>query len=80
MAADDHRGVEVAHFPDGVVDQHAADGVYLGHLAAGDEADHVEVVDGHVAEDAAGFIQVHQRRGLGVAAGHPHQMDVAYLS
>jgi hypothetical protein len=46
-------------------------------LFAEQEAGHVEIVDGHVAEDAAGALDVIDRRGARIARGDRHHFDVA---
>jgi hypothetical protein len=73
------RGVDVAGLPDLRVDAHPAAGVDLDDLRAGDVPGHVEVVDGHVQEQAAGAADVAHRRGRRVAAGDPRELRLADL-
>ena len=73
----DHGGVEVAGLADGRIDPHGTLGVHLDDLAPGHEPGHVEVVDGHVAEDPARHLDVGQGRRRRVAAGDAHQVHVA---
>ena len=53
-----HGRVHVARLADGRVDRDAGLGVDLLDLAADQEAGHVEIVDGHVQEHAAGDLDV----------------------
>ena len=71
----DHGGVEVAGFPDLLVEV-LAEGVHLDDVAQ-EEAGHVEVVDGHVAEDAAGDLHVLSRGSGGVARDDEQVLQVA---
>ena len=80
MGDDHHRGVEVAGLADGRIDPHPAGGVHLDRLAAGYEAGHVEVMDGHVAEDPARHLDVGDGRRVGVAAGDADQVHVAHIT
>ena len=76
---DDHRGVDIAHFLDGRVDQVAAHGLNLDDVA-GQIARHVEVVDRHVAEQPAGALDVLGRRRGGVAAGDDDLLQLAQFA
>ena len=58
VAQHDDRCVEVTGLTDGRIDADRPGGVHHLDLAAGDEAGHVEVVDGHVAEDPARHLDV----------------------
>ena len=82
--ADRHRGrVEVAGLADGRIGQHRAGGAQprgLVAVATENPAEHVEVVDQHVAEDAARALDVFDRRRTGVAAGDDQHLGVADLA
>ena len=73
----DDAGVHIAGLADLGVDQARADGADFGDLAAGQVADHVEIVDRHVDEDAAGHLDVGQRRSLRVARRDLDDLHVA---
>ena len=65
--SDDHGGVDVADLLDRRLDQVGAHRLHLDDVA-GEVAGHVEVVDGHVAEEAARDLEVldrGRRRGRG---------------
>ena len=61
----DDRGVDVAEVSQLRHDPHRPRGEHLDHLAADDVAGHVEVVDGHVEEDAR------PKRGRRLSGGGP---------
>ena len=73
-----HSGVGVSGFLDGGVEV-LAYGVNLGDVAQ-EETSHVEVVDGHVAEDTAGDLYVLGWRGGGVAGDDQQGLQVADLA
>ena len=73
-----HSGVGVAGFLDGGVEV-LAYGVNLGDVVQ-EETSHVEVVDGHVAEDTAGDLYVLGRRGGGVAGDDQQGLQVTDLA
>src|SRR4051794_20825299 len=75
----DHRGVDIANFLDTWIDQVAAHGLDLDDVT-GQITRHVEVVDGHVAEQATGAFDVLGRRRGGVAAGDDDLLQLAQFS
>ena len=56
------------------INHDAAGRIDLFHFVSDEEASHIEVVNGHVDEDAAGDADVAERRGRGVAADDVHQI------
>jgi hypothetical protein len=74
-AQDDVHAVEVAAPADLGVDQNGGGGEHGLHLLAEQPAGHVEVVDRHVAEDAARALDVVVGRRAGVARGQRHHLD-----
>src|SRR6218665_877875 len=78
---DDHQRVVVVElFHQGLVDHAAGLGIDLDRLFAQQETGHVEIVDRHVAEDAARMLHVITRWQARVAAGNDpltHLADVA---
>src|SRR5690606_39662686 len=74
------RGVHVARLTDARIDPHGGARVDFLDLAAHQEADHVEVVDHHVHEDAARHFDVLDGRRRGIAADDVDQMHVAQLT
>ena len=81
---DGHCGaVKVAGLADGGVGQAGAGGAEPGGLvaiAAQNPAEHVKVVDQHVAEDAAGLLDVFHGWRAGVAAGDDQHFGVADIA
>ena len=73
-------GVYVACLADARVYQNRTDGVDLSDLAARQEARHVEVVDHHIIEDAAGNLDIGYRGRLRVAGRNLDDVDLAYLA
>ena len=80
-AQDDHGRVDLvqlgAQFR---VDQRAGDGEDLLRLVVQHVARQVEVVDGHVAQQAAGRLEVGPRRNFRIARGDDHLVQVADLA
>ena len=74
-----HRGIDVAGASDRRIDQRIAEGGHRDDLA-GDEARDVEIMDGHVAEQAAGHRDVAERRRRRVAAGDDQLFEPADLA
>ena len=74
---DDDGGVDVAGLADGGIDERRAEGGDGDRLLAEHEARHVEIVDHHVAEQAAGARDIGDRRRRGIARGDLHQFDRA---
>jgi len=73
-------GVDVAHFADALVDQRGAQRVDGHEFLAHEEAGQVEVVDRHVAEQAARALDVGRRRRGGVAADDGDDLEVADIA
>jgi hypothetical protein len=61
-------------------DQRVGEGRHLDRLLAQHEPGEVEIVDGHVAQEAARHLHVADRRNLGVAAGDDHLAQIADLA
>lgn len=79
----DGRAVHVARGSDGGVGQHRAGGAEPGGfvaIGAENPAEHVEVMNQHVAEDAARYLDVFGRWCTGVAAGDDQHFGVADLA
>ena len=57
-AQDDQRGIQIAGFADFRIDPSRRPCIHFFHLAANEEARHVEVVDGHVEKHAAGNVRM----------------------
>ena len=76
----DESGVYVAGLTDARIDQNGTDRIDLSDLAARQEARHVEVVDHHIIEDAAGNLDIGYRRRLRVAGGDLDDIDLADLA
>ena len=79
-AHEDHRGVHVAGFGEPRFDHDAGHRAHRHHLFARHKARHVEVVDGHVAEQPARFDDEFHRRQAAVAAGHDDHLDRTHLA
>src|SRR5258708_8424051 len=71
------RRVDIARFADRRIDQHARGGKYLDRLLAQEPPRHVEIVDHHVAEQAARTAYIFDRRRSGIAAGDRQQLEAA---
>src|SRR5699024_6934031 len=76
----DDGGINVAGLANARVNQDRADCMDLGDLRACQEAGHIEVVDHHVVEDAAGDLDIGYRGRLRVAGGDLHDVDLADLA
>ena len=75
------RRVDVAGLADRRIDQRGADRVHLDRLVAEQqEAGHVEIVDHHVAEQAARACDVAHRRRAGIARQDGDEFDLADLA
>ena len=74
---DDADGVEIAGIADLLVDQHRGMGADGNRFLAEQEARHVEVVDGHVAKNAAGAGDVVERRRTRIARRYGDHLDIA---
>ena len=68
-------GVDVAGVADGLVDEGRPGGADLDDGVADEEPGHVEVVDHHVPEQAAGALDVRHGRRRGIARGYLHEFD-----
>ena len=77
----DHRGgVDIAGLADRLVDEGGAEREDLDRLFGQEEARHVEIMDHHVAEEAARALDVIDRRRRGIARDHRDDLDGAGLA
>ena len=74
---DDDRGVDVAGLPDRLVDQRRPHRADRDRLLAEQEPGHVEIVDHHVAEQAARARDIGDRRRPGIARGDRDDLERA---
>ena len=74
---DDRGGVDVAVLGEQRIALHGAGGVHLDGALPGDPVEHVEVVHGAVAEDAARALDVVHWRGSGIHRGAAHRVEDA---
>src|SRR5215207_8781015 len=76
---DDHHRVEVACLPHIRLRQRAGHGHHLYGLLVEEKSGHVEVVNGHVAENAPRGLDIARRWRRWITAGNNHLPDITNL-
>src|SRR5947208_9865826 len=76
----DHSAIHIARLSDFRAVQNASLDKNLFHFAANQETCHIEVMDGHIQENAAGALDISDGRRLRITADDMQHTWLAYLS